>query len=190
MQIDGIKGKVDAPAGGMNVCMGDGSVRFIRYSVSDARVATVNGNETRGRGGVLTTSGNFSSAVPNAIEIARISLPDSPSGFDSVDSHQADAAIKVRMLFDATRGAGAANGVVVSVSKAAKMRSSNNLKQIGLGMHWRIPALKLLVMDGGNSNVAAIELENVLVSSWQTSAVNGSDVPAESLSLNFTKIKY
>ena len=45
-------------------------------------------------------------------------------------------------------------------------------------------------MEGQESPYMQFELENVLISSYQTGGDSGGAVPTESLSLNFTKITY
>ena len=52
------------------------------------------------------------------------------------------------------------------------------------------PLVKLDLNYGGNKPVDRLELENVLISSQTFAAMEGDDIPRETLSLNFTKITY
>ena len=173
IRYDDIKGDVDHNrAGGINVLIADGSVRTISRSASGAAV------------------GNINSAAPvSAVEVSKIFAPNAAFGVKSVDSREANVIAKTKMLLDTARGL--TNGLVVSIPRAARpMQSANNLKQLGLGSHGRIPALGFYVFDIGNPQGVSIEFENVLVSSYQSGAHSSANQPMDSFSLNFTKIEY
>jgi prepilin-type processing-associated H-X9-DG protein len=123
--------------GGINVLMGDGSVRF-------------------------------------SVEVLKISLPNSPLDYDSVDARDPNAESKARALFDAAFRL--RSGLVITVPRDASHVSG------------RFPEAEFFINDGGDANVLAVELQNVFVSSYQVSS--GGTTATAALSLNFTKIEY
>lgn len=219
LKFDGVDGTVSSRhTGGMNVCMADGSVRFLKYStggglakVGAGSIALANTNTYSGisghkftlerhfdyGGGVNVAAGDLTSDAPVAVEVSRIVLPNPLVGFNPVDSHDVDAVGKTRMMFNAAGGFGLRSGLVVSVARAAlseaarRAKNTNNLKQLGLGMHGRIPVVQLLACDAGNSNVLAVEMKNVLVTSYQISGHGGDthSFPTEHFSMIFAAVR-
>lgn len=212
IKFDGINGTVGAHAGGVNVCMGDGSVRFVKYSINRASGPKFTLTRHYDSDSVLVR--DLDSAAPiSAIEVSRIALPNSPLAFDSVDSRDRGLFAKTQMLFNAARAFGLSGGIVVSIPRVAmeaarRGQCTNNLKQIGLAMHSRVPTGTVIFHDNGNPNCAAIELENVLITGYQVNSAGGSThqsrvsgkitgIPvdpssgsADQYSLNFSKITY
>ena len=80
----------------------------------------------------------------------------------------------------------------IHISKVADKSSMNLFDYCCRGKH--IPKGWLYVRKaGGDANAKdyeTIELDEVFVSSWSQSASDGGGLPAESLSLNFSKIKF
>lgn len=200
MKYDGIQGTVKASSGGgVNALMADGSVRFIKDSINRSpgggpRVTVLNGADRSAFNGGhrFTLTSHFDSV--GAIEVSRIVFPNSPLAFDRVDALDGDAGGKAKMLFQAA--ANSAGGLIVSITKTAvreaanKMRHTNNLKQLGLAaLNVLIPTLGFLVSDLGNSNPVAIELENTIISSYQSSGHGGDTHLMEMFQLNFTQVK-
>lgn len=115
-------------------------------------------------------------SVRFSAEVSRISLPNSPLEFDFVDAGDPNAVIKTRMLLDTADRL--RRGIVITVRRGA------------LSAPYRFSKVEIFVSESTNPNVQAIELQNVLVSSFQTGGSGGGSLPMETLSLNFTKIEY
>jgi prepilin-type processing-associated H-X9-DG protein len=126
-------------AGGINVLLMDGSVRFSR-------------------------------------EVLKISLPNSPLEYDFVEARDPNAESKARALFDAAYRL--RRGVIITVASDTS------------GVSGRFSAADFFINDGGDTSVLAVEMKDVIVSSWQTSASDGSGIPRAAASLNFTKIEF
>ena len=77
-------------------------------------------------------------------------------------------------------------GKTIGIQRAQTSISSPKLMQASVsGKH--IKKAVLHVRKSGDDNYMHIELENVLITSYQTSASPSSSRPMESLSLNYTK---
>lgn len=204
IKFDGVEGSVtgEGSSAGAMVLMGDGSVKTVKGSINSSPGGGPRVNVYSGRSISMSAGHKFglaqhfdsSGSAPTAIEISRIVLPNSPFGFDRIDSRDGDAGGKAVQLFGAA--ANSASGLIISITKTAmraaanKMRCSNNLKQLVLASHAAIPMVEILVGDLGNSKPVAIELQDVIVSSYLVSAADGSGIPMENYSLNFAQIKY
>jgi hypothetical protein len=163
MEVEGIKGNVTAagsrPAGGMNFSLSDGSVKEIGRSGGDSRIL-----------------------------VSRVSVPNTQ--FGAFEAQDANAVVKTRALFAGQNDLVVSRGLILSVSTSGPNRAkcANNLRQLAIAASGRISTVKLLVTDASDPSGAAIELENVRVTSYSLSAHGGAGT--QSYSLNFTKITY
>jgi prepilin-type processing-associated H-X9-DG protein len=103
-----------------------------------------------------------------------ISLPNSPLEYSFVDAADPNAESKARALFDAAYRLRRA--VIITFASGTS------------GVSGKYPAADFFINDGGDTSVLAVEMKDVIVSSYQ---VSGSGAAAmESYSLNFTKVEY
>lgn len=174
MKIEGIKGDVTRAGNG-------GVWKTTNFLV---------GGTANRIGGIYIAAGDLDS---NVIEVSSISLPKTPAYSIVIDGRAANAVVKTRMLFDAHRSGGT---FILTFNRqvtgaANNIQSMNNLRQIAVSGR-KVPLIEIFVSNGGNSNGLSIELENCLVSSWSNGAGSSASPggPAESLSVNFTKITY
>ena len=89
-------------------------------------------------------------------------------------------------------GAGKVQVSDLSFQKFADSTSPKILEKLFTGAHIPKVELSLSKLDGkgASADFYKITLENVLVSSYNTGGSSGSDLPVESLSLNFQKITF
>ncbi len=157
MEVEGIKGTVKAPslAGGANFAFGDGSVK----------------NIGRASGHKFTLERHYDSlsAMPGAIEVSRIALPNSPSG--AIDALAPNAVVKARALFEAQRSMVTSLGVVFTIPP----NGANKFRYNG-----PISTLRFFITDGGNQTGVTVELENCLITSYSLSG-HGGDARAGEL---------
>jgi type VI secretion system secreted protein Hcp len=91
------------------------------------------------------------------------------------------------------RGSGSGTGKVdmndISIVKAVDKSSPTLMLACANGKH--IAKGKLTVRKAGENplDYLTIDLENILVSNYQTNGVNSADVPTETFALNFVKVK-
>ncbi|GAC1468253.1 MAG: type VI secretion system tube protein Hcp [Gemmatimonadaceae bacterium] len=91
------------------------------------------------------------------------------------------------------RGSGLGTGKVdiadISIMKKVDKASPTLMLACANGKH--IAKGKLTVRKAGENPLEylTVDLESVLVSSYQVSGANGGEVPSESISLNFVKVK-
>jgi type VI protein secretion system component Hcp len=83
-------------------------------------------------------------------------------------------------------GAGKANISDLNVSKAFNECSPAIFGAVVTGKHF--PSVKLVHADANGNPVLTIELQEVLVSSYQIGGSAGPDVPIENVSFNFAKV--
>jgi type VI secretion system secreted protein Hcp len=86
-------------------------------------------------------------------------------------------------------GAGKVDVTDISISKVVDKSSASLMLACANGKH--IPKGKITVRKAGENPLEylTVDLENILVSSYQTSGANTGDVPTESIALNFVKVK-
>lgn len=91
------------------------------------------------------------------------------------------------------RGSGSGTGKVdmndISIVKAVDKSSPTLMLACANGKH--IAKGKLTVRKAGENplDYLTIDLENILVSNYQTNGINSADVPTETFALNFVKVK-
>jgi len=91
------------------------------------------------------------------------------------------------------RGSGSGAGKVdvtdISIVKVVDKSSPSLMLACANGKH--ITKGKLTVRKAGENPLEylTVDLENILVSSYQTSGANSGDTPTESIALNFVKVK-
>jgi type VI secretion system secreted protein Hcp len=91
------------------------------------------------------------------------------------------------------RGSGSGSGKVdvndVAIVKLIDKASPSLMLACANGKH--IPKGKITVRKAGENplDYLTIDLENILISNYQTSHANVADTPTESFSLNFVKVK-
>jgi prepilin-type processing-associated H-X9-DG protein len=190
-------------SGGVNALMADGSVKFVRDSISSfqpfepaftggvsvgaggglnkfgSKLINLPGSGTY-RGGVSVAVGDLYGGEPiDGIYVSKISLPNLP--FGAVDSRDAGVVGKARMLFNA--------------EAARRAQNTNNLKQISIGIHKRFPAVEFFVLDGRSQesqDYLKVTMKEVLVTSWQTSTSGsaGDVAVVDSFSVNFARMDF
>jgi type VI secretion system secreted protein Hcp len=86
-------------------------------------------------------------------------------------------------------GAGKVDVTDISISKVVDKSSASLMLACANGKH--IPKGKITVRKAGENPLEylTVDLENILVSSYQTSGANTGDVPTEAIALNFVKVK-
>lgn len=75
------------------------------------------------------------------------------------------------------------------VRKTTRKSSAKIATACAQGQHIKKAVLFVRKSGGGTETYSKIELENVLISSYQTSA-SSSGIPTESFSLNYTKVTF
>jgi autotransporter-associated beta strand protein len=138
------------------------------------------------RGGVYVAAGDLDGDGIQASRISLLSLPDG-GGAGVVDARDADAASKVKMLFNARSSLGLANTLVISIpqnSTPQSFRALNHLRQAQAGGR-KIEVMEFFVNDARNPKGVAVKLEDVMITSYQTGGSGDC-----SISINYTKIEF
>ena len=212
LDFDGVDGSVPSRhPGGVNVVFGDGSVRFVSYSVSGGVVKAGPGTLTLGNanayngaarggvgalvniggantygGGVSVAIGDLTSDAPvSGIEVASLTLD---SG--AIDARQPGLELRTRGIFDN----GSGGSLLVSLPRTAlsevarRAQCTNNLRQLALSATSHIVGLKLIFSDDGRRAGSVLEIGSVTISRSSTGGFRG--VAVESYLLNFAKTRY
>lgn len=88
-------------------------------------------------------------------------------------------------------GAGKADFSDITISKYADKSTPKLLKAVAAGDHIKSMVLVCRKAGGQQQEYLKLTLEDVLISSYHSSAAGGSSpIPSESISLNYGKIKY
>ena len=168
-------------------------------AVAQGRTVTIDFCKTD-MGGIHIAVGDLNSdaLAMNRIPVSRISLLTGAfdGGVGVVNSCDADAASKIRMLFDVRRNLRLTNDIVIEIPKnntTESFQALNYLRQ-AQASGTRIPVMKLVVADsrnqqnsGNQQSYIKIELKEVLITSYQTGTAS---VPTDQFSLNFAAIKF
>lgn len=175
IEYEGIKGNVTYTAGNGGVWK---TTNFPRGET--ARSSGVFAYDSAFRGGVhvavggglgKTGTGTLVFGGSNAIEVSRIIFANAPAGLNFIDSRDANAVSKARMIIGAQRSGRTIE--LVFNGAAHNFWKINKLKQIAASGR-RIPLMKLVVVDSSNQTCVAVELENCLISSYSISGHGGS----------------
>lgn len=130
---------------------------------------------------LVCISSAFTTAHPTATDVAHV---DYFLKLDGVDGESADRDHKQWIDLESMQMN--KSDKTISIQRAQTSISSPKLMQASVsGKH--IKKAVLHVRKSGDDNYMQIELENVLITSYQTSASSSSGRPMESLSLNYTK---
>ena len=130
---------------------------------------------------LVCISSAFTTAHPVANNFAHV---DYFLKLDGVDGESADKDHKKWIEIESMQINRA--GQTISIQRAQTSKSSTKLQEAcASGKHFKKAVLH--VRKAGESQYMHIELENVLITSYQTSASSSSSRPMESLSLNYTK---
>lgn len=121
-------------------------------------------------GGVNFLMGDGS--VRFSVAVLEVVLPNSPLEYDRVDAQDPNAAVKIRMLFEAAERMRSA--VVLSVPKSS-VNIAGKFRQ------------SILTVSDGGENRMQIKMKDVLVSSYNHSSSSASMI--DQFSLNFEKIR-
>jgi hypothetical protein len=146
-------------------------------------------------GGIHIAVGDLTSDAPeiNRIYVSRISLLTGTfdGGVGVVNSCDADAASKIRMLFDVRRNLRLTNDIAIEIPENNTpewFQATNYLRQ-AQASGTRIPVMKLVVADRrSQQGYLKVELKEVYITSYQTGAA--ASVPTDQFSLNFGAIKF
>ena len=126
-------------------------------------------------------SSAFTTAHPAANSFAHV---DYFLKLDGVDGESADKDHKKWIEIESMQINRA--GQTISIQRTQTSKSSAKIQEAcASGKHFKKAILH--VRKSGDDNYMQIELENVLITSYQTSASSSSSRPMESLSLNYTK---
>jgi Type VI secretion system effector, Hcp len=151
-------------------------------------------------GGIFVGNGDpDSGALANRIQVSRISLLTGAfdGGVGVVNSCDADAARKIRMLFDVRSNLRLTNDIAIEIAQNNTLEwfEMMNYLRRAQASGTKIPMMKLTVADGKSQpdsgkfeTYLEIKMQEVLVSSYQT---GGTEiVPTDQFSLNFGAIKF
>ncbi len=145
-------------------------------------------------GGIFMAASNLNSdeTATNRIDVSRISLLTGAfdGGAGVVDSCDADAASKIKMLFDVRRNLRLTNNIVIEVPENDTpewFQMTNYLRQAQTS-RTPIPVLQIIINE--DETRLEIEMKDVYFTSYQTGGSSGDDVPTNQLSLNFAAIKF
>ena len=87
-------------------------------------------------------------------------------------------------------GAGKADFSDITISKTVDKSTPKLLKACATGLHIKSMILVSRKAGGDKQEYLKVTLEDVLISSYQSSAGGGNPVPDESIGLNYGKISY
>lgn len=154
---------------------------------------TVGGVNNTFTGGIFVATGDVnSSALTQRSRVTSLTVTFNGS-HGVVNSCDADAASRARTLFEARKILGLTDPVVIEIphNNTPEWFQTRNYLQRAQVAGTRIPVMELLIADNQNpQQYFKIEMKDVLVTNWQTSAASGGGRPTEMLTLNFTEIKY
>ncbi len=140
---------------------------------------------------------NFGARTLNSVFVSEISLLN--GNFDNevgvVNSCEPNVVSKIKKLLDVRKHLGLTNDVAFSIPQNDTpewFQIMNYLRQAHVE-RIIIPTMKILVSDRRNPQPIEVELENVLVTSYQSGSreeLSANGRPGEQMTLNFERIRF
>lgn len=175
--------RIESPTG-KNQCATDDSAIFNFPPMlvnQDGCINRVKNQDAAQQSDAATSVSNHPTGIQilmgdGSVRAVSISISNSPLEYSFVAASDPNAESKARALFDAAYRL--RRSVIITAADGTS------------GVSGRYPAIDVFINDGGDTSVLVIKLQDCIVSSYQISASDGSGIPMQSLSLNFTKIEY
>ena len=144
-------------------------------------------------GGIHIAVGDLTSDAPalNQIYVSRISLLTGTfdGGVGVVNSCDADAASKIKMLFEIRRDLRLTNDVVIEIPQNNTPESFEMMDYLRRAQASAAP-LPVLQIIVDHEPYLYIKLKPVYITSYQTGGSSGDVVPTDQFSLNFGAVKF